>query len=108
MTAKATSNSPICSICSTRKGTQGNRIFYLATPPTTYSEIIHQLGGTGPAPPQHTNGNEESWKRHLLTKPFSPPPPSSPKPNPKLAPPIRAHQVSPLPPSLAKETVDKP
>src|SRR5215472_3542936 len=42
------------------KGTQGNRVFYLATPPTLYPEIIHQLGGAGLARPQHSNGNEES------------------------------------------------
>ncbi len=36
--------------------TQGNRIFYLATPPTTDSEIIHQLGGAGLTRPQHLDG----------------------------------------------------
>src|SRR5436853_2033335 len=41
------------------KGTQGNRIYYLATPPTTDSELIHQLGGAGLARPQASKEGEE-------------------------------------------------
>src|SRR6266852_2203787 len=44
-----------------QQGTGGNRIFYLATPPTTDSEIIYQLGGAGLARATHDNGDEDSW-----------------------------------------------
>src|SRR5205807_10469954 len=52
------------------KGTQGNRMYYLATPPTLDSEIIFQLGGAGLARPSVYNGNEESWTRLVIEKPF--------------------------------------
>src|SRR5438067_12884304 len=50
--------------------TEGNRLFYLATPPTTDSEIIHQLGGAGLARQQRNNDDEESWTRIIIEKPF--------------------------------------
>src|SRR5690242_630312 len=52
------------------KGTGGNRLFYLATPPTTDAEIIHQLGGAGLARQHQNNGDEESWTRIIIEKPF--------------------------------------
>src|SRR5579863_7277767 len=52
------------------RGTQGNRIFYLATPPTSDSEIVYQLGGSGLARPSQANGDEESWTRLIIEKPF--------------------------------------
>src|SRR6266567_8349523 len=52
------------------RGTQGNRIYYLATPPTLYSELIHQLGAAGLARPQVNNDGEEGWARIIIEKPF--------------------------------------
>ena len=53
------------------KGTQGNRMYYLATPPTLDSEIIFQLGGAGLARPAAGQyGDEESWTRIVIEKPF--------------------------------------
>src|SRR6266487_6674018 len=42
------------------QGTHGNRLYYLATPPTTDSEIIQQLGEAGLARPHHVDRHEES------------------------------------------------
>ena len=41
-----------------------NRMFYLATPPSTYEEIIHNIGQAGLA--QSENG----WTRIIIEKPF--------------------------------------
>ena len=48
-----------------RRGTGGNRVFYLATPPESYSEIIHQLGAHGLS--RSPNGG---WTRIIVEKPF--------------------------------------
>jgi len=87
------------------KGTQGNRIFYLATPPTTYSEIIHQLGGAGLARPQRSNGNEESWTRLIIEKPFGRDLASAQKLNRELARVFRENQIYRIDHYMGKETV---
>lgn len=48
-----------------QQGTQGNRLFYLATPPESYEDIIKQLGAAGLA---QALGN--SWTRIIVEKPF--------------------------------------
>ncbi len=45
--------------------TLGNRIFYLATPPSAYSEIIEYLGATGMS--EETGGG---WPRVVIEKPY--------------------------------------
>jgi glucose-6-phosphate 1-dehydrogenase len=47
------------------RGTQGNRLFYLATPPSTYVEIIQNLGHSGLA-----HQGRDSWARIVVEKPF--------------------------------------
>ncbi|MGI8703971.1 MAG: glucose-6-phosphate dehydrogenase [Candidatus Limnocylindrales bacterium] len=47
-------------------GTRGNRLFYLATPPSTYIQIINNLGGAGLA----QEGRGHSWGRIVIEKPF--------------------------------------
>jgi glucose-6-phosphate 1-dehydrogenase len=44
--------------------TEGNRLFYLATPPTVYPAVIRQLGRAGLA------HNESGWTRIIIEKPF--------------------------------------
>ncbi|MDE3108791.1 MAG: glucose-6-phosphate dehydrogenase, partial [Acidobacteriota bacterium] len=44
----------------------GNRLFYLATPPSVYPRIVEQLGRAGLAKPK----NERSWVRIVVEKPF--------------------------------------
>jgi len=48
-------------------GTRGNRIFYLAMPPSVYPEIVRLLGERGVAGP---TGPAEGWKRIIIEKPF--------------------------------------
>jgi glucose-6-phosphate 1-dehydrogenase len=47
-----------------KQGTKGNRLFYLATAPEYFAEIIEQLGGHGMAKPQHGNVHV------IIEKPF--------------------------------------
>jgi glucose-6-phosphate 1-dehydrogenase len=44
----------------------GNRLFYLATPPSVYPRIVEQLGRAGLAKPK----GENSWVRIIVEKPF--------------------------------------
>ena len=85
--------------------TQGNRLFYLATPPTLDSEIIHQLGGAGLArPPQNDNG-EESWARIIIEKPFGRDLTSAQRLNRELARVFRENQTFRIDHYMGKETV---
>jgi glucose-6-phosphate 1-dehydrogenase len=45
-------------------GTQGNRYFYLATPPTLFPVIIEQLGRAG------LSSSDSGWTRIIIEKPF--------------------------------------
>lgn len=47
--------------------TGGNRLFYLATPPSFFPVIIHHLGATGLAKPTDP---DRSWTRVVIEKPF--------------------------------------
>src|SRR5713226_7576926 len=87
------------------EGTQGNRLFYLATPPTTDSEIIHQLGGAGLARPPHNNGDEESWTRIVIEKPFGRDLASAQKLNRELARVFRENRIYRIDHYMGKETV---
>src|SRR5207244_651117 len=46
------------------RGTNGNRVFYLATAPQFFSVIINRLGASGIAKAG------EGWKRVVIEKPF--------------------------------------
>ena len=87
------------------QGTGGNRIFYLATPPTTDSEIIYQLGGAGLARPSHINGDEDSWTRIVIEKPFGRDLASAQKLNRELARVFRENQIYRIDHYMGKETV---
>lgn len=49
------------------RGTSGNRVFYLATPPSVFEDIITLLGEHGLA---RQGDPEGSWKRVVVEKPF--------------------------------------
>src|SRR6266567_1822902 len=87
------------------QGTGGNRVFYLATPPTTDSEIIYQLGGAGLARPSHINGDEDSWTRIVIEKPFGRELASAQKLNRELARVFRENQIYRIDHYMGKETV---
>ena len=48
------------------RGTRGNRLFYLATPPSAYEEIVANLGHAG----LNRQGDREGWARIVVEKPF--------------------------------------
>ncbi len=48
------------------RGTRANRLFYLATPPSAYEEIVSNLGKVG----LNKQGNREGWARIVVEKPF--------------------------------------
>jgi len=50
------------------EGTAGNRLFYLATPPTTYSTVIQQLGKAGLA--KRDGPGNTPFIRIIVEKPF--------------------------------------
>ena len=87
------------------KGTQGNRLFYLATPPTNDAEIIHQLGGAGLARPHQNDGDEESWTRIIIEKPFGRDLASALRLNRTLARVFHENQIYRIDHYMGKETV---
>jgi glucose-6-phosphate 1-dehydrogenase len=48
------------------RGTRGNRLFYLATPPSAYEEIVENIGAVG----LNRQGEREGWARIVVEKPF--------------------------------------
>ncbi len=48
------------------RGTAGNRLFYLATPPSDFPTILHRLQGAGMIARPHA----EPWSRVIVEKPF--------------------------------------
>ena len=48
------------------RGTRNNRLFYLATPPSAYPDIIDNLGRVG----LHKEGRSGGWSRIVIEKPF--------------------------------------
>src|SRR5947207_4814791 len=87
------------------KDTHGNHLFYLATPPTTDSEIIHQLGDAGLAHPRKVNDHEVSWVRIVIEKPFGRDLASAQKLNRDLARVFRENQIYRIDHYMGKETV---
>jgi glucose-6-phosphate 1-dehydrogenase len=52
-------------------GTKGNRLFYLATAPEYFSDIINYLGEHGMAKPEGSaDGDSKTWVRTIIEKPF--------------------------------------
>ena len=88
------------------KGTQGNRMYYLATPPILDSEIIFQLGGAGLARPAAGQyGDQESWTRIVIEKPFGRDLASAQKLNREIARVFHESQTYRIDHYMGKETV---
>ncbi len=82
------------------RGTGGNRIFYLSTPPSQYPEIIQQLGAVG------LNRNRKGgWTRIIIEKPFGHDLASAKELNRQVARVFREEQVYRIDHYLGKETV---
>ncbi len=49
------------------RGTAGNRVFYLATPPSVFAEVVQQLGAAGL---NRSPAGSGGWTRIIVEKPF--------------------------------------
>ena len=82
-----------------QRGTSGNRIFYLSTPPSQYPEIIQNLGAAG------LNKSRKGWTRIIIEKPFGHDLASARELNRQVAKVFREEQVYRIDHYLGKETV---
>lgn len=87
------------------RGTGGNRLFYLATPPELDPEIVYHLGGSGLARPAHNENGDESWARIVFEKPFGHDLASAQKLNRDIARVFRENQTFRIDHYMGKETV---
>jgi len=81
-------------------GTRGNRLFYLATPPTVFAPIVCRLAAAGLSHEQ--NG---AWRRVVIEKPFGTDLASARVLNQKLLGVLSEHQIYRIDHYLGKETV---
>ncbi len=82
--------------------TRGNRLFYLAVPPTVYPKIAQQLGQADLAREDSKNGN---WVRFVVEKPFGHDLASARELDRTLHASFAEHQIFRIDHYLAKETV---
>ncbi|MBX6340889.1 MAG: glucose-6-phosphate dehydrogenase [Thermomicrobiaceae bacterium] len=83
------------------RGTAGNRIYYLATPPEDYELIVDNLGRAGLAQPE----SEQNWTRLIVEKPFGHDLQSAIELNDHLQTVFRERQIYRIDHYLGKETV---
>ncbi len=83
------------------QGTRGNRLFYLATQPSAFSEIVAQLGRVG----LDHEVNGRGWRRVVIEKPFGHDLESAHRLNKEVARVFRESQVYRIDHYLGKETV---
>ena len=82
-------------------GTRGNRLFYLATQPSQFAEIVGQLGRVG----LDHERLESGWRRVVIEKPFGHDLDSAKRLNREVAKVFRESQVYRIDHYLGKETV---
>ena len=83
------------------RGTRGNRLFYLATQPSAFAEIVAQLGRVGLDHERHEGG----WRRVVIEKPFGRDLDSAIRLNREVGKVFRERQVYRIDHYLGKETV---
>jgi glucose-6-phosphate 1-dehydrogenase len=83
------------------KGTRGNRLYYLATQPSQFAEIVGQLGRVGLDHEKHDGG----WRRIVIEKPFGHDSDSARRLNREVGRVFRESQVYRIDHYLGKETV---
>jgi glucose-6-phosphate 1-dehydrogenase len=84
----------------------GNRLFYLATPPSFYAPIIANLGAAGLARRQDIYSDpSEGWHRIVVEKPFGRDLKSAQALNAEIASVFSEHQIYRIDHYLGKETV---
>jgi len=82
--------------------TQGNRIFYMALPPSVYKSAAHLIGQSGLSD-EHQNGN--GWSRIVVEKPFGTDLKTAVDLDQSLSRNFGEHQIFRIDHYLAKETV---
>jgi glucose-6-phosphate 1-dehydrogenase len=82
-------------------GTRGNRLYYLATQPSVFTEVIAQLGRVGLDHETHAGG----WRRIVIEKPFGRDLDSAVRLNREVLKVFREKQVYRIDHYLGKETV---
>jgi len=82
-----------------RDGASRNRLFYLATPPSLFSEIVKSLGESG------LNNEDEHWSRIVIEKPFGRDLESATALNAEILQVFKESQVYRIDHYLGKETV---
>jgi glucose-6-phosphate 1-dehydrogenase len=82
-------------------GTRGNRLFYLATQPSAFAEVIGQLGRVGLDHEVHGGG----WRRVIIEKPFGRDLDSATRLNREVGKVFRESQIYRIDHYLGKETV---
>ena len=83
------------------EGTRGNRLFYLATQPSAFAEVVAQLGRVGLDHERHDGG----WRRVIIEKPFGHDLDSAVRLNREVGKVFRERQVYRIDHYLGKETV---
>ncbi len=83
------------------RGTQGNRLYYLATQPSQVTEVVRQLGRVGLDHEVHGAG----WRRVIVEKPFGRDLESATRLNREVGKVFRESQVYRIDHYLGKETV---
>jgi len=81
------------------RGTSGNRLFYLSTPPSQYTEIIQRLGAA------NLNRNRKGWTRIIIEKPFGHDLATARELNRQVGKVFREEQIYRIDHYLGKETV---
>jgi len=82
------------------RSTGGNRLFYLATPPTAFAPIVRELGRTG-----MLKEDGSAWRRLVIEKPFGTDLASARALNNELLRIVDEHQIYRIDHYLGKETV---
>jgi glucose-6-phosphate 1-dehydrogenase len=84
-----------------KEGTRGNRLFYLATQPSQFADLVAQLGRVGLDHERHDGG----WRRVVIEKPFGHDLDSGKRLNREVGKVFRESQVYRIDHYLGKETV---
>jgi glucose-6-phosphate 1-dehydrogenase len=87
------------------RGTAGNRLFYLAVPPTLYPVIVHELGDAGLASSAAEENGRRGWSRVIVEKPFGFDLASARQLNAEIRHVFREDQIYRIDHYLGKETV---
>jgi glucose-6-phosphate 1-dehydrogenase len=82
------------------RGTEGNVLFYCATPPAFFAEIVRQLGNAG-----LTREEKGHWRRIVVEKPFGHDLESARQLNEEILSVVDEHQIYRIDHYLGKETV---